>query len=437
MSRPAPCGEASASYEGVQDTLFDYQEQAPVRSAHTSSANKGLPSRPAPSDRDLLPDSLSDRGNAKLFVHAHSADFRFVPGLGWHRRAGHRWQLDEADTVYWAAGELAERLARSDGQGVFTPRELEHHRRRALSTAGVHAMLEQAKTAPEMILHASEMDGDPRLLCTPAGVFDLRSGRPQDVTGAGHEHSRSTTVAPLAFPVPRWERFLTDTFGSDAWGRRMISYLQLLLGYSISGEVGAQVVPFLYGQGSNGKSVLLEVVLSLLGDYADAAPSEFLMVRGAENHPTELAELHGRRVIVCAELRPGDRFDEARVEMLTGSDRMKARRMRQNYFSFNPTHKLWLMGNHHPETNAGKTAFRRRIRLIPFARVVTEERRVDNLAGLLIAEEGPGILAWLMEGARRYFSGERDLRGPEAVRSVTGERPEAEREGIEDAARRS
>ena len=76
--------------------------------------------------------------------------------------------------------------------------------------------------------------------------------------------------------------------------------------------------------------------MKLLGDYADAAPPGFLMAKPFEGHPTDLAELHGRRVIVCSELKPGDSFDEARVKLLTGGDRIKARRMRQDFFSFNP-----------------------------------------------------------------------------------------------------
>ncbi|MDH6543846.1 phage/plasmid-associated DNA primase [Streptomyces sp. SPB4] len=128
----------------------------------------------------------------------------------------------------------------------------------------------------------------------------------------------------------------------------MTDFLHLMLGYSITGDVGAQVMPFLFGSGKNGKSVLLDVLMKLLGDYADAAPPGFLMARTFEGHPTELAELHGRRVIVCSEVKPG-----------------------------------------------------------------------DNLADILVTEEGPGILAWLIDGARRYLAGETDLTGPAPVRIAT------------------
>jgi putative DNA primase/helicase len=252
--------------------------------------------------------------------------------------------------VLWAAGDLAENIADQDPRGRFTMHALDKHRGRAMSTAGMNAMLTQARSAPGMVLKADRLDADPYALCTPRGIVDLRTGLLCDPDPNKDFHSRSTTVGPQQTPVPRWLRFLHDTFGDDAEGQEMIDYLHVLLGYSITGDVGAQILPFLWGTGKNGKSVLLDVMMKLLGDYADAAPPGFLMAKPFEGHPTDLAELHGRRVYVCSEIKPGDKFDEARVKLLTGGDRIKARRMRQDPFSFEPTHKLWLLGNHKPKS---------------------------------------------------------------------------------------
>ncbi|MFF3920252.1 phage/plasmid primase, P4 family [Streptomyces sp. NPDC001852] len=389
-----------------------------VPQARTEAQGGPRPAGEATAD-GLLPDTLSDRGNAKLFVSLYANDYRHVPGLGWFRWDSTRWQIDEDDTVLWAAGDLAESLATNDPRGVHSTTALQQHRRRALSTSGMNAMLTQAKSAPGMVLNAALLDADPYALCTPGGIVDLRTGLRRMPDPNRDFHSRSTTVTPEPVPTPRWDRFLADTFGEGPEGAQMVDFLHLLLGYSITGDVGAQVMPFLFGSGKNGKSVLLDVVMKLVGDYADAAPPGFLMARPYEGHPTDLAELHGRRVIVCSEVKPGDRFDEARVKLLTGGDRIKARRMRQDFFSFQPTHKLWLLGNHRPEVGTGGFAFWRRMRLIPFERVVPDHRKVDNLADILVTEEGAGILNWLVVGARRYLSGERDLLGPEAVRIAT------------------
>ncbi|MDH2392201.1 phage/plasmid primase, P4 family [Streptomyces sp. HNM0663] len=412
---------------GSENLLFDFDPQAmaeqiiaksvtpvPAQTAHEPQNRTG-----AATAHGLLPDTLTDRGNAKLFVRIYASDFRHVPGLGWYRWDTTRWQMDEDDTVLWAAGDLGEHIAATDPRGLYTAEALKKHRRRALSTSGINAMLTQARSAPGMVLNAALLDADPYALCTPAGLVDLRTGLLRTPDPNKDFHSRSTTTGPAAMATPRWNRFLADTFGDDADGAEMISFLQLLLGYSVTGDVGGQVMPFLFGAGKNGKSVLLDVLMKLLGDYADAAPPGFLMARPYEGHPTDLAELHGRRVIVCSEVKPGDKFDEARVKLLTGGDRIKARRMRQDFFSFEPTHKLWLLGNHRPEVGTGGFAFWRRMRLIPFERTVSDDRKIDNLADILVAEEGPGILNWLIEGARRYLGGDKDLTGPGKVRIAT------------------
>jgi putative DNA primase/helicase len=383
--------------------------------AQTSSAPS--PSGPA----GLLPRSLSDRGNARLFIQLYRDQFRHVEGLGWFSWDGYRWRRSGGEKgALWAAGEMAEDLADTDPSGTFSNRELQHHKRRTLSTTGMKALLTQAKASPDLSVDPDTLDGDPYALCTPVGVVELKTGTLRKPDPARDFHSRATSVGPQPIATPRWHRFLADTFGDDAEGQEMINFLHLLLGYSITGDVGAQVLPFLHGQGKNGKSVLLDTMIQILGDYADAAPPGFLMDRGAfSEHSTELTELHGRRLIVCSELKPNDRFDEARVRLLTGGDKIKARRMRQDYFSFSPTHHLWLLGNHRPEVSTGGFAFWRRIRLLPFERVVPDEQKIDNLAFELVRDEGPGILHWLIEGARRYLTTRDPLQGPDRVRLAT------------------
>ncbi|MFE0511074.1 phage/plasmid primase, P4 family [Streptomyces sp. NPDC058964] len=369
----------------------------------------------------LLPPSLSDRGNARLFVQLYRDQFRHAEGLGWFVWDGHRWKRTGGEkAALWAAGEMAEDMPLSDPRGFFSDRDLVHHKRKTLSTTGMQALLTQAKASPDLSVEPDVLDGDPYALCTPAGVVDLHTGQLRKPDPTRDFHSRATSVAPQPMDTPRWNRFLADTFGDDAEGREMIDFLHLLLGYSITGDVGAQVLPFLHGEGKNGKSVLLDTMIQILGDYADAAPPGFLMDRGAyAEHSTELTELHGRRLVVCSELKPNDKFDEARVRLLTGGDKIKARRMRQDYFSFTPTHHLWLLGNHRPEVSTGGFAFWRRIRLVPFTRTVAAERRIDNLAFELVRDEGPGILQWLLEGARRYLTTRDPLEGPDRVRIAT------------------
>ncbi|MDX5568028.1 DNA primase, partial [Streptomyces sp. ID05-04B] len=192
------------------ETLFDFNPEAVAAQirAQTSpampAATVPLPAQAAASRaaageataQGLLPDTLTDRGNAKLFVKLYNNDYRHVPGIGWYRWDTTRWQIDEDDTVLWAAGDLAEAIAAHDPRGLLTTQALQQHRRRALSTTGINAMLAQAKSAPGMVLNAALLDADPYALCTPDGIVDLRTGLLKTPDPNKDFHSRSTTVGP-------------------------------------------------------------------------------------------------------------------------------------------------------------------------------------------------------------------------------------------------
>ncbi|MFF8430587.1 phage/plasmid primase, P4 family [Streptomyces sp. NPDC016566] len=408
--------DAAAAAEQIHQQSLDIPlpgEQAlfPAQAARRATALASM----------MLPEELTDRGNAKLFARLYSHRFRHVEGLGWYCWDEYRWKRTGGEKgAMWAVGDMAEQMPRTDPHGVFSDRDVSAHRRRTQSTAGMKALLEQAQAAPGLSLDPDTLDGDMYVLCTPGGVVDLRTSELRKPDPLSDMHSRATTVGPEDMPIPRWRSFLRDTFGDDDKGRETIDFLHLLLGYSVTGDVGAQILPFLYGSGANGKSVLLEVMMQILGDYANAAPPGFLMEKGKfTEHSTELTELHGRRIVVCSELKPNDKFNEARVKLLTGGDTITARRMRQDFFTFTPTHKLWLLGNHRPEVGTGGYAFWRRMRIIPFERKVPDALKIDNLAQELVRDEGPGILYWLIEGARRYLATRDPLHGPASVRLAT------------------
>lgn len=273
-----------------------------------------------------------------------------------------------------------------------------------------------ARSDPGFVVNASELDAHPYELNTPGGIVDLRTGdiRPADPRQL---HTRSTSVTPdFERRSVVWDRFLDDTFGDD---RGLRGYVQRLLGVSAIGTVREQLLPFAYGAGANGKSTLLEAAIHALGlggsGYAIAASSELLMLRPFADHPTELAQLAGARLVLCSELNEGQKFAEARVKLLTGRDSIPARFMRGNWFTFTPSHTLWLLGNHRPEVQSGGPAFWRRVRLIPFVNS-TPIALQDGQLGERLQQDAPAVLAWIVRGAVDFH---RDgLREPAGYRAM-------------------
>lgn len=352
--------------------------------------------------------TLTDVGNAQLLVAKHGHHIRHVARRGeWLTWDGHRWKFDDLGTVHEHAKNTILDIDPGDDNNAAK------HRTRSLSRRAVEAMVALARTDPAVAVLPDQLDAHPYHLCTPGGVVDLRTGTltPADPTDL---HTRSTLLAPdPTCPTPRWDAFLDQTFQGRT---ELIEFVQRLAGYSSLGVVTRHVLPFLLGPGGNGKSVFLDVLRALLGDYAATTPAKFLMA-GITQHETEIARLSGLRLVISSEVNEEDRFDEAKVKLLTGGDALTARFMHQNHFTFKPTHTLWLMGNHQPRVSAGGDSFWRRLRLVPFEHTVPTDQRVDGLDELLVTEEGPGILAWIVTGATKAVAG--GLAEPDVVMAAT------------------
>jgi hypothetical protein len=86
------------------------------------------------------------------------------------------------------------------------------------------------------------------------------------------------TIYDPAAAAPVWERFLERVLpdaGVCAW-------VQRYMGYALTGDVREQVLAFAYGTGANGKSVLLDVMLGVVGDYGLRAAAELVLVKLGE-----------------------------------------------------------------------------------------------------------------------------------------------------------
>lgn len=354
----------------------------------------------------------TDSGMAEAVWDRHHDSIRYCPERGkWLVWNVARWEWDHRGRVPDLVAEVGASLTPIDHTSLRWWKYTQ-------SAAGISAIARRASGRASLSI--TELDRQSWVLNCPNGLVDLRTG--QIVANAPEQHcARITDVGYRDEPSPMWLKFLDDTFGKD---KSVQSYVQRLVGLSASGEPGEQILPFVYGSGANGKSVFMEVVQRVLGEYAASASSRMLMRQAFHGHETEVARLAGARLVVLSELNDGERFDEAQVKLLTGGDRLSARFVRMDHFNFDPTHQLWLVGNHRPEVRAGGEAFWRRVRLIPFSRTVPPQDRVPNLARVMVAREGPAILKWIVDGAVDYSRN--GLGEPGEVTSATAEYAQSE-----------
>ena len=388
---------------------------------------------------------LTDLGNAWRFTRLYGADFRYTAGRGWMTWDGRRWQRDDAGAVQRAAKQTVLGLY-EDAAAIM--REVERLLQMAAlestpederaklseqakdktqiansiaawaktcqSRSRIEAIIALAQSELPIAARDADFDNDPWLLNCQNGTIDLRTGklRPHD------RREMLTTLAPTVFDpnakAPTWERFLHKIMGGN---ERLIAFLRRMVGYGLTGDVSEQVLFFLHGSGANGKSTFMGALFDALGnDYAIQAAPDLLIAKNGERHPTELADLQGKRIVASIEVEDGRRMAEGLVKQLTGGDRLKARYMREDFFQFSPTHKLFLIANHKPVIRGTDYAIWRRIRLIPFDVSIPDNERDPKLPEKLRAESS-GILAWAVRGCLEWQRG--GLAAPQEVMAAT------------------
>lgn len=371
----------------------------------TPAPEKRQPRNGRPSTRPFLSDEFpqTDEGNAQRFLAMHGDDVLYCHPWGkWLAWDGTRYRVDESAAVE----RLAKESLATIGDSTW--------RMKSQAARRLSDCLRLARVDRPVL--PDGLDVDPWLLNVKNGVVDLRDGRL-------HPHDRSramTKLAPVEFlsrseaECPRWEDFVEQVTAGDS---ELASFLRRACGYTLTGAVSEHALFFCHGPGANGKSVFLSTLQALLGpDYSAKAPADLLLAKRGDAHPTERALLFGRRLVLCTESDDGRRFAEALLKELTGGDRISARRMREDFWDFAPTHKLWLSSNHKPAVRGTDHGIWRRIRLIPFSVTIPEERQDKSLGAKLLAEL-PGILHWAVQGCLQWQA--EGLGEPKAVLAAT------------------
>lgn len=340
----------------------------------------------------------------EALTRALGEDWRCASGK-WLRWDGHRWKPEETKLVWY----LSKQVCKHEG-ALCEDRNLAQ---KIHSNPAILAAVNIASAEREVAANMSQFDRNPWLLNTPDGVIDLRSGQlvPHDRTmlmtkmaGAG---PFSSDGEPTAFL-----RYLSEATGGDP---ELMRYLQRVAGYCLTGSIEEHCILFFHGPGGSGKSTFLLVLQDLLADYAVNAPMNAFTVATGERHPTELAHFFGARVVTASEVEEGMRWDEGKLKSISGGDKITARFMRGDFFTFEPQFKLILAGNHRPRMRSADDAMRRRMQVIPFKH---KPKTVDKgLREKLQAEMG-GILRWAIEGEieRRQLGG---LNPPAVVTRAT------------------
>jgi putative DNA primase/helicase len=395
--------EVQAVSDDVDRLLLDKVEELRAARASKSTRSGGAPVRTI----------LTQVANAQELVRRHGRTIRFNASAGrWMVYDGRRWIVDQTGQVCRFAKGVARSLFGQIDKHV-DPREAAKHARDSERASGIAAMIKLAETEPRIPIVGENLDADGRLLNVLNGTVDLRTGR----LGPHRPEHLISKLAPVRFnpraACPMWERFLDRIMDGKT---EMIDYLQRIAGLCLTGDATIQELFVFHGEGANGKSVWLDTIADLLGDYATEAPPSLITVRRQDEHATEIADLAGRRLVIASETEEGAKLRVQLVKRLTGNARLKGRFMREDFFEFPRTHKLILVTNNMPVIRETTNAIWRRVRLVPFTVTIPEEQRDTELLTKL-RTEWPGILAWAVRGCSAYMTD--GMQAPAAVDDAT------------------
>lgn len=342
---------------------------------------------------------LSEDSVARAFTEARKRDLRFDHQIGrWYEYDGIRWRSDDTNKALDYARQHSRQL--SGGQ------------RASCSSSFARGVETLARADRAHAVRHDNWDSNPWLLGTPAGSVDLRTGQLRPAQREDYI-SKITSVAPEVGEPTRWKTFIEEVTRSDS---EMARFLQQWAGYCLTGDTSEHALLFLYGPGGNGKSVFLNVLNRILGDYAATASMETLAASKYDRHPTELAVLRGARFVTASETEADRHFAEARIKQLTGSDPITARFMRKDPFTFIPTFKLMIAGNHAPRLRNVDDAIVRRLNIVPFT---AKPRQPDKDLERKLEPELSRILQWAIEGCLDWQTN--GLMRPAAVSAATAE----------------
>jgi putative DNA primase/helicase len=372
----------------------------------------------APDDAVLARLPHNDDGNARRLIARFGRELIHVEERGWLAWDGRCWSDQYGKAIAEQRSHETARLIYREAS-VAANRPLRIWAKKSGMAPRVAGMLSMAQ--PYLKRKSDEFDADPYALTVVNGTLHLRCGGDGDFVALKTHASGDmiTRCADASYDpgaaCPKWLAFIESIQPGEP---EMQLFLQTWLGYSLTGSIAEQRVCIFDGQGSNGKSTLIDVVASVMGGYACTAPIETWLHndrRTGSGPSPDLARLPGARLVRTSEPDPGARLSESVIKQWTGGERIATRKLGRDFFEFRPVGKLTMSVNAKPVVVGKDFGIRRRLLIVPFRQRFARLPGYDLTADLLT--ERSGILNWLLDGWRIYA--ERGLVIPKAVEDAT------------------
>lgn len=414
-------GDASDAYKAAKKELGLWEEKVEV-------TVKGLKKKPEPKQAHgseeesstgnddasiLLEWPVHDHGNASVVNALHPEAFAFNDALGWMANVGTYYDTENAERTVNRA--ITETLIRRRMAAVEAERE-DIVKGTVPNASRKNAVKDMLKDL--VVVRLGEFDNDPNVLNCANGVIDLRTGQ----LVAHGPSNRFTYCVPTPYiPTAKselWCRFLAESVGDY---NEIDDWLQMSVGYSITGLTREEILYYIEGPTRSGKGTFEHTKLTLLGSPLARGVdfNTFTSKRDGDSQNFDLAPLRAARLISASESGRYSALNEAVVKNITGNDPITAAFKHRDQFTYTPQFKIWLSSNYPVKGDVDDDAFWGRIRVIRFPNSHLGHEDKTLKWRMSSAEVLPGILAWAVEGARRWYASPQGLITPKAVMVAT------------------
>jgi putative DNA primase/helicase len=363
---------------------------------------------------------INETGNAQRLVDRYDGVIKYnFENKRWKIWNGQFWENDVTNKIKKYAEVVIEDMK---VEALRTENETERKIKlsnvnKAYSSRGKEALIKEAQHIDNIPTVNAQYDNYDMLLNVENGIVDLSNGT---VMEHQKEYMQSKYIpysVDLQNEPTQWLRFMDEIFKGD---KELIRFIQKAIGYTLTGSTQEQCLFIAYGDGSNGKSVFLDIINRMMGDYSVNAQVETILERkfGGGSYTSDLARLNGARFVTTGENNEGSKINEGLVKQLTGGEKITARFLYGMEFEFYPRFKLWIATNHKPIIRGTDSGIWRRIRAIPFTFKVDDKKRDRNLIKKL-EKEIPQIIGWAIKGTQLWLK--EGLEVPSVIKAAVQE----------------
>jgi putative DNA primase/helicase len=379
------------------------------------------------SENNLLKVFLSagphDAGNAECAHALFGRDYLHSDAIGWLHWTGTHWapdgaeaELDQSITAMLKARARAAYAAMLGDDGKPDASK-ETIAKAALPSARHIRDCKQVFRPMVTIANINEFDSSPDLLNVANGVLNLRTGELSP-----HDQAQRFTYC-LGTPYDakadcsQWVDYLRMTVQDDD----TLDYLQMAIGYSLTGHTREECLFYVHGPSRSGKGTFSETMLALIGNPLSIETDfqTFTAKREAGDQGFDLAPLRPARIVFASESNTTEMLNAGKVKRLTGGNYITCSFKNKNQFSYRPKFKLWLSSNHPVRADVDDDAAWGRVRVIVFpnGHLGSEDKALKER--MYEPENLPGVLRWAVEGARRWYASETGLVTPIKIAEAT------------------